>query len=153
MGNDKGNKEQERPLVQKVVTAAELQRVISNVVIERKLNKVHFLTNEPHPVKVIKFNLSGMTLEKNFTKACAGGVVDVAHATGGMPKAEFIEWKKSTGGVYEVFLSQASKRPVVITKESLKAELQSKIVAAMASGMTKEELEEAGVNIDAFLSE
>ena len=151
--NDKsneGNKQDStQPEALQLITAVDLQRVISNVIIERQLNKVHFLTKEPHPIKTIKFNLSGMTLEKLFTKACGQGVVDVAHAVDPktdppkMPMVEYKAWKESTGGVYEVFLSNASKRPRVITKETILSDLQAAKAAAIATGMSEEEIEKA----------
>ena len=107
------------------------------------------MTKEPHPIKTIKFNLSGMTLEKLFTKACGQGVVDVAHAVDPktdppkMPMPEYKAWKESTGGVYEVFLSNASKRPRVITKETILSDLQAAKAAAIATGMSEEEIEKA----------
>ena len=146
--SNEGNKQDStQPRALQLITSEDLQRVISNVIIERKLSKVHFLKAEPFPIKVIKFNLSGMTLETLFTKACGQGVVDVAHAVDPktdppkMPMVEYKAWKESTGGVYEVFLSNASKRPRVITKETILSDLQAAKAAAIATGMTEEEIE------------
>ncbi len=129
-----------------LITPVDLQRVISNVIMTRRLTKTHFLTAEPNPIRTIKFNLSGMTLEKMFTKACGQGVVEVAHATDPKtdpPKMEmplFREWKKSCNGIYEVFISQAGRKPKVITKETVQADLQAAIAAALATGMTEDEI-------------
>ena len=151
--NDKPNEgtrqDSTQPRALQLITSEDLQRVISNVIIERKLSKVHFLKAEPYSIRTIKFNLSGMTLEKLFTKACGQGVVDVAHAVDPktdppkMPMTEYKAWKESTGGIYEVFLSNASKRPRVITKETILSDLQAAKAAAIATGMTEEEIEKA----------
>lgn len=161
MANDKGNttpkpdkgteisspvREGDLPRELALITPVDLQRVISNVIIERRLTKTHFLKAEPNPIQVIKFNLSGMTLEKMFSKACGQGVVEVAHATDPktdppkMPPALFREWKKSCNGIYEVFISQAGRKPKVITKETVQADLQAAIAAAIATGMSEDEI-------------
>lgn len=154
--NDKGTDkkaESTTPRQLTLITPVDLQRVVSNVIIERPLSKVHFLTREPFPIKMIKFNLSGMTLEKVFNKACGQSVVEVAHAVDPktdppkMKVAEYNAWKESTGGLYEVLMSNASKKPHVITKESVKADLQSAIQAALATGMTEEELKTYGISL------
>ena len=147
--NEGTRQDSTQPRALQLITSEDLQRVISNVIIQRELSKVHFLRGEPNPVRMIKFNLSGMTLEKLFTKACGQGVVDVAHAVDPktdppkMPMVEFKAWKESTGGVYEVFLSNASKRPRVITKETILSDLQAAKAAAIATGMSEEEIEKA----------
>ena len=153
MSQDKSNEgtkqDSTQPRALQLITSEDLQRVISNVIIERNLSKVHFLKSEPNPIRMIKFNLSGLTLKTIFTKACGQGVVDVAHAVDPkteppkMPMPEYREWKKSTGGIYEVFLSNASKRPRVITKETILSDLQAAKAAAIATGMSEDEIDKA----------
>ena len=140
----------ETPREMSLLTPVDLKRVISGVVVSRELTKTHFLRSEPNPIKVIKFNYSGMTFLDSLQLGAGQGVVKVAHATdtslnlkSPMPLALFKEWKKECNGVYTVFMTHASRRPHVVTKETALTDLQSAKAAALATGMTEEEIEKA----------
>ena len=140
----------ETPREMSLLTPVDLKRVISGIVVSRTLTKTHFLTSEPNPIKTIKFNYSGMTFLESLQLGAGQGVVKVAHATDTstnlktpMPLALFKEWKKECNGVYTVFMTHASRRPHVVTKETALTDLQSAKAAAIATGMTEEEIEKA----------
>ena len=152
MDNDKGNKDETTlPESLSMLTSADLNRVISNVIIDRPLTKHHFLTNEPNPIKLIKFNFSGQTFIQTLMKAAGGGVVDVAHAVdpntdpAKMSMAEFRAWKELCDGTYEVFMSSASRKPHIITKEQALQQYQQAKALLLAGDFTKEELEAEGL--------
>ena len=148
---DVSTKEQgETPTEMSLLTPVDLKRVISGVVVSRELTKTHFLRSEPNPIKVIKFNYSGMTFLDSLQLGAGQGVVKVAHATDTSPNlkspmsvALHKEWKKECNGVYTVFMTHASRRPHVVTKETALTDLQSAKAAAIATGMTEEEIEKA----------
>ena len=143
-------KEQTTPREMSLLMPVDLNRVISGVVVSRKLTPTHFLMNEPNPIKTIKFNYSGMTFLESLQLGAGQGVVKVAHATDTSPnlkspmnKELHKAWKKECNGVYTVFMSNASRRPQVVTKETALTALQQAKAAALATGMSEEEIDEA----------
>ena len=143
-------KQGDTPREMSLLTPVDLKRVLSGIVVSRKLTPTHFLRGEPNPIKTIKFNYSGMTLLDSLMLGAGQGVVKVAHATdtstnlkSPMPLALFKEWKKECNGTYTVFMTHASRRPHVVTKETALTDLQAAKAAAIATGMSEEEIEKA----------
>lgn len=147
MDNDKGTDKKTLPKSLSMLTAADLNRIISNVIIERPLTPKHFLYTEPNPIKRIMFDYSGLSLYESLMIGAGEGVVKVAHAVDPntnppkMKQAEFDAWKELCKGTYRVYMSNASSKPHIITKQQAIANYQKAKALLIANGdFTEEEL-------------